>query len=124
MGNQQILLLVLSTVLVGAAVALGLALADESAADLNRDALMNDLQHLAAMAQGYYRTPAVFGGGGNSFEGFTTFLRNANGRYEITDRDPAVLVFRATGVEDGRNGRALEVKMTVTPSNVSLHPAN
>ncbi len=74
MGTQQILYIVLGFIIVGIAIIVGtipsFIRGMESA---NRDAITQDCMKLAAAAQGYYRKPGMFGGGGNSFENIDIF---------------------------------------------------
>jgi hypothetical protein len=123
-GNQQIVLLLLGAVLIGVAVIMGLLIASDSAAGVNRDALINDLQHLGMLAQSHYRTPVVLGGGENSFRGFTVNLRNANGTYRIAELDDHSVTFHASGNEPGADGRPLYVKMSVTANTMEILPSN
>ena len=114
MGQQQLLLVILGVIIVGIAVAVGITMFTDSAINLNRDAVTNDLVNLAARAQQYYRRPTAFGGGGNSFVGLTADaggLRkltnnatNANGSYSVQTAGTATgLVIRGVGKEYADN---------------------
>ena len=70
MGQQQLYLLVLAIISVGIAVAAGMNQFSTSAAEANRDQLILDLNFLSVAAQGYYKKPASYGGGGQSFTGW------------------------------------------------------
>ncbi|HTY57610.1 MAG TPA: hypothetical protein VMF59_02295 [Bacteroidota bacterium] len=93
MGQQQLLLIILSVIVVGIAVAMGITLFTDSSIDANRDAITNDLTALASRAHQYYRRPSCLGGGGNSFTGLTADAagirkltnspKNDNGVYSI-----------------------------------------
>ena len=92
-GQQQLLLIILSVVVVGIAVTLGITMFSDSSIDANRDAITNDLTNLASRAHQYYRRPSYLGGGGNSFAGLTAddagikrltnTPKNDNGVYSI-----------------------------------------
>jgi hypothetical protein len=71
MGSQQLLLIILGTIVVGVAVVIGITMFQDNAISANRDAVTNDLVALGARAQQYYRRPIPVGGGGTSFEGLT-----------------------------------------------------
>lgn len=71
MGQQQLLLLVLSVIIVGIAVVVGINMFGTSADSANRDAVYNDLMTLGSLAQQYYIKPVNMGGGGSSFTGLT-----------------------------------------------------
>jgi len=64
MGMQQILLIVLSVIIVGVAVAVGITMFKSQAVSSNRQAVIADINTLAGQALGFYKTPESFGGGG------------------------------------------------------------
>jgi hypothetical protein len=70
MGQQQLLLIVLGVIIVGIAIAVGISMFKSNAQSSNRDALVNDLNNLAAQAQQFYRKPVSMGGGAQKFNGF------------------------------------------------------
>ena len=76
MGQQQILLIVLSVILVGIAIAVGITMFQSQAAQSNIDAMIADLNNLGAQAYQYYIRPVSMGGGGNSYTGFHTYFTN------------------------------------------------
>jgi len=92
-GQQQLLLIILSVIVVGIAVTLGITMFSDSSIDANRDEITNDLNNLASRAHQYYRRPSYLGGGGNSFAGLsadatgiaklTNAPKNDNGQYSI-----------------------------------------
>lgn len=98
MGQQQLLLVILVTIIVGIATVVAINTFSSSADSANLDAVRNDIASIAASAQGYYIKPTMLGGGGNSFANVTfnniafaadtvdaagTNAFNANGRYVI-----------------------------------------
>jgi len=89
MGQQQLLLIVLGVIIVGIAIAVGISMFKSNAQTSNRDALINDLNNLAAKAEQYYRKPTAMAGGGQSFTGFALTpidTINGNGQYYITNQ--------------------------------------
>ena len=70
MGTQQILMIVLSVIIVGVAVGVGITMFQNQAVNSNRQAVIADLNNFAAQAIAWYKLPTYMGGGGN--EGFTT----------------------------------------------------
>jgi hypothetical protein len=124
MGQQQLLLIVLGVIIVGIAIVIGISLFRAKAVDSNREALISDLYHLEYMANEYYKRPIPFGGGGNSFAGFTlplTNTSNGNGTYTISVAGTATdITFQGVGTEtgdDGTNPVKLQLSVTRT-SNV------
>jgi hypothetical protein len=69
MGQQQLLLLILSAVIVGIAIVMGINMFAENAAQANQDAVMQDCLTLASRAQGWFRRPTAIGGGGGDYNG-------------------------------------------------------
>ncbi len=63
MGQQQLLLVIVGLVVVGLAVAIAITMFRDNAASQNRDAITNDLYHLATKARHYYHRPVSLGGG-------------------------------------------------------------
>lgn len=123
MGTQQLLLIILTVILVGIMIAVGIFMFKDQSAATNRDAISNDLVSFAAQAQKYYRRPAVMGGGSNSFGGLTlekltSQPSNADGSFSLTpDPVPAgtrSIVITGTGTETGNDAATpVEVQMTV-----------
>jgi hypothetical protein len=87
MGQQQLLLIVLGVIVVGIAIAVGISLFNANSVNANRDAVVSDLNNLAALAISYYKKPESMGGGGHSYTDFeipANMVENANGTYSIT----------------------------------------
>ena len=70
MGTQQILLVILGVIMVGVAIAVGLAMFSPTLAESNKDAIVNDLMNISQYAYRYKLTPVPFGGGGRVYTGF------------------------------------------------------
>jgi len=69
MGQQQLLLIILGVIIVGIAIAVGLSLFSAQSVQSNHDAIINDLNNIAANAYQSYIRPASMGGGANSYDG-------------------------------------------------------
>jgi len=129
MGQQQLLLIVLGVIIVGIAIVVGINLFQASAIDANRNAVIADLNNLAATAQQYYKKPTSLGGGGNSFVGVsipTGLASNANGTYTISTAGTATtVVFQGTGTELGDNGTSgVQHRATVTATAITITKVN
>jgi len=84
MGQQQLLLIILGVIIVGIAIAVGLNMMTQQNVDANRQALITDMNAIAARAALFWKTPAQLGGGGFAFTGFVIPGRmqsNSNGSY-------------------------------------------
>lgn len=126
MGQQQLLLLVLSVIIVGIAVVVGINMFSTSAESANIEATTNDLLHLASMAQQYFVKPNSMGGGGEKFTGLSDITQltskptNENGTYSIATAgsDSTVVIKGVTK----RNSR--EVQITVYKDRVKTEILN
>jgi hypothetical protein len=67
MGQQQLLLIVLVMIMVGASILVGLQIYDANYREASIDTIKKDLLYLSTLAISYYRTPVEYGGGGQSF---------------------------------------------------------
>jgi len=99
MGTQQILLIVLSVIIVGVAIAVGISMFNSQAYNSNKSGIAADAQSFATQIVQYYKTPESQGGFGGGdvanldeaaiagYLGFdaTTFdTTNENGTYTIS----------------------------------------
>ena len=99
MGTQQILMIVLSVIVVGAAVAVGIQMFDSQSRNMARAAIQTDLLQMGVNIQAYFRTPLMMGGAGNLVTNVTinnlmafinagntaTTINSPNGPYVFTD---------------------------------------
>jgi Tfp pilus assembly protein PilE len=96
MGQQQLLLVILVTIIVGIATVVAINTFGSAADSANVDAVRVDLAQIAASAQGYYMKPQMLGGGSRSFTGLdfntmafsgtiesATSARNENALYTL-----------------------------------------
>ena len=126
MGQQQLMLIILGVIVLGIAVAVGITMFTDSAISSNRDAVTNDLGHLATRAQAHFRRSASMGGGEGAFDnsrggtGLTSITQltsrpsNTNGRYEIISTTLGAINLRGVGQELVNSIDSVEVTMRVT----------
>ncbi|HAW80025.1 MAG: hypothetical protein CL662_14175 [Bacteroidetes bacterium] len=116
MGQQQLLLVILVTIIVGIATVVAINTFSSAADSANLDAVRQDVANIAASAQGYYMKPTQLGGGGQSFASVTFnnisfasdtiaqtgFLSavNANGKYVISAAGATSFVITAHPASD------------------------
>ncbi|HTK82280.1 MAG TPA: hypothetical protein VL633_08320 [Bacteroidota bacterium] len=84
MGQQQLLLIILGVIIVGIAIAVGISMFSSSSVQANKDALVNDLNNLAADAYQYKIRPSTMGGGAGSYAAYnvpTKLASNDNGSF-------------------------------------------
>ncbi len=87
MGQQQLLLIILGVIIVGIAIAVGLSLFSAQSIQSNKDAIINDLNNIAAHAYQFRIRPASMAGGAGSYVGYsipTKMATNANASYTCT----------------------------------------
>ena len=129
MGQQQLLLIVLGTIVVGIAVAVGMNQFSSSSVEANRDQLISDLNFLSVVAQAYYKKPASYGGGGNSYTGweFPEYFKNYEAgkiKVKIKKKGNEVKI-TAAGTEIGMDGqKVVKVEIKVKPTGIKIKIKN
>lgn len=135
MGTQQILLIVLSVIIVGIAVAVGITMFNTQAQNANRQALVADANNFASQMIAYYKTPTSHGGGGRTFEASMDTLEvwigfasngtytNDNGTYTLTRGSASVITIVGSGTEVGNDGTN-NTKVTATVTATSTDPVS
>jgi hypothetical protein len=106
MGTQQLMFLILALIIVGLAIAIGLSLFSSQHTASSRDALLNDLNHLAAVAYQFRMSLRTMAGGEGSYSTFVIPLQmrnNDNGTYSIADVQAAKITFVAEAVGNPSN---------------------
>jgi hypothetical protein len=87
MGQQQLLLITLGVIIVGIAITVGISLASSYTVQSNKDALILDLNNLAANAYQYRIRPSMMDGGAGSYAMYIVPMKlrsNPNGSYSAT----------------------------------------
>jgi hypothetical protein len=98
MGQQQLLLIILGVIIVGIAIAVGLSLFSAQSIQSNKDAIINDINNVAAHAYQFRIRPTSMAGGGGVYDdskggkSYTIPLKmqtNENAEYTVvvTDAD-------------------------------------
>ena len=100
MGQQQLLLVILVTIIVGIATVVALNVFGSSNRNANVDAVRQDMLTIAVSSQGWYIKPTMMGGGNSSFVGMhfqdisfpadsiygdSLTASNMNGTYQISN---------------------------------------
>jgi len=104
MGQQQLLLIILGVIIVGIAIAVGLSLFSAQSVQANKDAIINDINNIAANAYQFRIRPVSMGGGGGVYNnskgstaGYTVPAKmssNENATYtaQVQDADNVVIL--------------------------------
>jgi len=111
MGQQQLLLIILGVIIVGIAIAVGLSLFSAQSVQSNRDAIINDLNNLAAQAYQFRIRPSSMGGGQGDYTTFTIPTKmqtNENGTYTAAPTTNTI-VFTAVSAQNASNS----IKVTI-----------
>ncbi len=105
MGQQQLLLIILGVIIVGIAIAVGLSLFSAQSIQANKDAIINDLNNIAAHAYQFKIRPTSMGGGSGAYTGYTIptkMATNENATFAATPAASSVTVV-ATSVQNTTN---------------------
>ena len=105
MGQQQLLLIILGVIIVGIAIAVGLSLFSAQSIQSNKDAIINDLNNIAAQAYQFRIRPSSMAGGNGSYVGFSIpqkMASNANAAYTCAPTSSTV-TFTATSANNVAN---------------------
>jgi hypothetical protein len=126
MGQQQLLIIVLVFILVGAAIITGINIYTATADQANKEAVITDLMNLTSIARSYYYRPAALGGGGNSFANFKipgALAETENGtiiQHTKTGHNPDHLHFEATGKGTGIDGSPIIIEARITINDMVI----
>jgi hypothetical protein len=95
MGTQQLLLVIVGLIVVGIAIAVGVAMFGASSVSTNKDSLVNDINNLAAHAKQYRSKLRAMGGGGGSYLGYLIPVKLQDlddGSFEVSIQDADIVV--------------------------------
>ena len=98
MGQQQILLVILVTIIIGVATVVAINTMEESRTQSNKSAMRQDILMIMNDARVYYEKPQVLGGGGKSFDTISkeqilaVDKTNENAKYTISGSGKTVTV--------------------------------
>jgi hypothetical protein len=105
MGQQQLLLIILGVIIVGIAIAVGLSLFSAQSIQANKDAMINDMNNIAAHAYQFKIRPRSMGGGSGSFTSYIIpqkLATNENATYTATSSATNVTIL-GTSVQNSTN---------------------
>src|SRR6266853_2932074 len=106
MGQQQLLLIILGVIIVGIAIAVGISMFGSASVQSNKDAIVNDLNNLAADSYQFRIRPTTMGGGGGSFTGYvlpTRLQTNANATYSTPSVTSTAVTLKGISATNGAN---------------------
>ncbi len=105
MGTQQLLLIVLVAIIVAVAISVAMIYFKSQQQETDINEAINEMNHIAATAQGWYRKPLTMAGGGGSFSGFTLSSigepdSNDIARYQIVSAGSDSFQMQAIGLQN------------------------
>jgi hypothetical protein len=126
LGQQQLLLIVLGVIVVGIAITVGIILFRQNAIDSKRTIVTNECISLASMAISYYKKSPNFGGGGNSFTGWSVpsqLQLTASGTYTAAVYSDSVVI-TGTGNEVVTGSDSVKIRTSVYPDRYATQIIN
>lgn len=130
MGQQQLLLVVLSAIIVGISIVVGMNMFQSGSVQANIDAVTQDVVTIASRAQEWWRKPTQLGGGGRQWTGVNAKNgrlwaaasfpdSTVNGTYTINAPVGNNVTIVGVGVEDGDgDGTAVTVTTVIDSANI------
>lgn len=133
MGTQQILLIVLSVIIVGAAIAVGITMFNNQSYNSNKTAIAADAQNFATQIVQYFKTPASQGGADRNMTNMTAanisnFLGwgatsdttgTENGSYKVDVTSPNVYIYGLGKETKGTNHPAVKTTIAFPAGTIS-----
>jgi len=117
MGQQQLLLLVLATVIVGLATVAGIQAFEQGSARANQDALTQTAVKIASDAQAQIKEPEQFGGYGGDLSSSTGITLSEMGYDATTSASDLSGTGNDSGVYETANGECAIGSSSVAPSS-------
>jgi ABC-type transport system involved in multi-copper enzyme maturation permease subunit len=90
MGQQQILFIIVGVIIIGIAITVGISIVSAQTVATNRDAIINDLNHLASYAYQYRLRLRSMGGGQGDYTSFAIPPKmrvNEGGTYSVASAE-------------------------------------
>lgn len=122
MGQQQLLLVILVTIIVGIATVVAINIFGSSATQANEDAVRQDMATIGTMAQAWYARPAMLGGGGRSYavdptaDPVVPAVTFAAIGFPCDEENPTITCTNANGVYTISNPTTLEFVLEGDPN--------
>jgi hypothetical protein len=106
MGQQQILFIIVGVIVIGIAITVGISIVSAQTVATNRDALINDLNHLASYAYQYRVRLRSMGGGQGDYTSFSIppkLRSNEDGTYSVASAQVNSISLCAVSTENESN---------------------
>ena len=133
MGYQQFLMLILALLIIGVAVSVGLDMFNQNSRNINRQAIISEMNIYAGVANAFYKAPVSLGGGGRAwdvdrlgywlgvnYETTTNTTSSNNGIYTFSSIGDTLTII-GMGTETGNNGSTnVQATMTIQGANCQI----
>lgn len=121
MGQQELIILILTFVIVGIATVAAINTFQSSRDTANYEAVKQDMLNYIGKAQKYYFMPQQMGGGGESFDGINKQLAgidttNTNAEYTLTESDQTLVIEGTNTLHNVRVRATVTMTSSQTPS--------
>ena len=104
MGQQQMLLIIIGVIIISIAIAVGIELFGATSVNSNRDAIINDMNNIAADAYQYRMRLTNMGGGGGSYEKYKIpkkMATNEDAKFEVTPLASSITLLGTSSISYG-----------------------
>ena len=133
MGYQQFLMLILALLIIGVAVSVGLDMFNQNSRNINRQAIISEMNIYAGVANAFYKAPVSLGGGGRAwdvdrlgywlgvnYETTTNSTSSNNGIYIFSSIGDTLTII-GMGTETGNNSSTnVQATMTIQGANCQI----
>lgn len=116
MGTQQLLLVIVGLIVVGIAIAVGVAMFGANSVSTNKDSLVNDINNIAANAKQYRSRLRNMGGGGGSYLGYLLPSKLSDledGSFALSIQDKDVIITATSAYNFGTIQATIDSNGTV-----------
>ena len=106
MGQQQILFIIVGVIIIGIAITVGISIVSAQTVATNRDAMINDLNHLASYAYQYRLRLRALGGGQGDYTAFAIPPKmrvNEDATYSVASAEVNTISLTAVSSENASN---------------------
>ena len=117
------LIIAISVLIIGIAILAGTGFFQSDEVEINKKAMINDINHIAQQARRYYSRPYALGGGNYTYNGYVvplTFRSNLNGSYSVSVLTPKVLQINGVSGRDSTCTMAAQIDSYGKASNWSF----
>lgn len=120
MGSQQLLLIIVGTIAIGTAIAVGILLFEAHSESSTKDSIVIESKNLGSMAKQYFNKSPEMSGGNNSFVGWkisNDIDTTSSGTYSILLANDEKLILKGSPLTDKNYNWA--VKTTITKNEIA-----